>query len=166
MPPWNLTVFLLICSISFSWEDEATRIVTTKEGKLQGKIREFRDDGAVRDQLVGNKVEMFLGVPFAAPPVGSLRFLPPVTSSPWRNVKKAVKFGPVCPQRFPDVKNRTKALLHMSEVQYKDILKIQGELVNESEDCLYLNVYSPVRGKFPTDVEFLPLLLIFFFVQR
>lgn len=48
-------------------------------------------------------VEMFLGIPYATPPVGSLRFMPPVTPTHWRGVRLANRFGPVCPQKLPNL---------------------------------------------------------------
>ena len=47
------------------------------------------------------KVSIFLGIPFATPPTGSLRYMPPVASTPWKGVKDAHRFAPVCPQQFP-----------------------------------------------------------------
>ena len=51
------------------------------------------------------KVAVFLGIPFASPPVGALRFMPPVASSPWKGSMDATRFAPVCPQTFPKVMN-------------------------------------------------------------
>ncbi|XP_025017794.1 cell wall integrity and stress response component 1, partial [Tetranychus urticae] len=48
-------------------------------------------------------VEVFLGVPYATPPIGSLRFMPPVTPTHWRGVKLSNRLGPVCPQKLPDI---------------------------------------------------------------
>lgn len=45
-------------------------------------------------------VEVFLGIPYAAPPVGSLRFMPPMTPTHWRATKMVNKFSPVCPQKL------------------------------------------------------------------
>ena len=46
-------------------------------------------------------VEAFLGVPYAQPPVGNLRFLPPVSPAHWRGVRLADRLAPVCIQRLP-----------------------------------------------------------------
>jgi para-nitrobenzyl esterase len=75
-----------------------------------GPIRGFSDDG----------VRTFLGIPYAAPPVGKLRWQPPREVAPWRNVRPTTRFGNSCPQ--PKRRN---------DPAYK-------------EDCLYLNVWSPV----------------------
>ena len=63
--------------------------------------------------------QAFLGIPFAAPPVGSLRFAPPAPATGWQTVRDATQAGPICPQ---------------------DSLPGAGR---QSEDCLNLNVYAP-----------------------
>jgi para-nitrobenzyl esterase len=62
----------------------------------------------------------FLGVPYAAPPVGELRWKPPVPTAKWTGVRKAEAYGPVCPQQP------------------------QGWLpyIEGQEDCLYLNIWT------------------------
>lgn len=64
-------------------------------------------------------VTAYLGLPFAAPPVGSLRWKPPAPVVPWTGVRDATAFSPACMQK-------TRA---------------PQEAV--SEDCLYLNVWTP-----------------------
>ena len=87
------------------------------------------------------------GLPFAMPPTGSLRFMPPSTVSPWREVRPATEFGPVCPQVTPQIKNISAALATMSQARIRTLQQILPKLVNQSEDCLYLNVYAPYSGK-------------------
>lgn len=58
-----------------------------------------------RKGSVGN-VEAFLGVPYAAPPVGSLRYLPPASPGPWPGIRPAVHLSPACPQQYPHLTNR------------------------------------------------------------
>ena len=61
------------------------------------------------------KVAVFLGIPFASPPMGSLRFMPPVASSPWKGAKNANRFAPVCPQEFPkEMNNRLDKIKYSS----------------------------------------------------
>ncbi|KAI1322635.1 alpha/beta-hydrolase [Xylariaceae sp. FL0255] len=72
-----------------------------------------------------NGTRAFLGVPFAAPPVGDLRWCPPERPHPWTGIRRCHKFGPSCPQ-VPAPSNS---------------LFFGGE-TNFSEDCLYLNIYT------------------------
>ena len=68
---------------------------------------------------------VFKKVPFAKPPVGDLRFRQPVLHGPWNGTLDATSFGPSCIQQFdPQAK------------QYLPNL-------NQSEDCLHLNIYAP-----------------------
>lgn len=72
-------------------------------------------------QGVGNGVaRQFLGIPFAAPPIGALRWRPPAPPTPWQGVRQATAFGNACPQ----------------------LASLQGPASN-TEDCLYLNVFTP-----------------------
>ena len=58
-------------------------------------------DGSSSGQTAWKSVEVFLGVPYATAPIGSLRFMPPVTPTHWRGVRLANKLSHVCPQKFP-----------------------------------------------------------------
>lgn len=116
----------------------STRVVRTKYGPLRGVVL----------QQLHPQVEAFLGVPYATPPVGSLRYMPPVTPSMWRNTRHADSFSPVCPQRPPDIGNRTEALLELPRGRLLYLEKLLPLLVNQSEDCLYLNIYVPVGGEY------------------
>lgn len=80
--------------------------------------------GEVRGVDTG-EILSFLGLPFAAPPVGNLRWCPPQPVAPWEGVRAADAFAPMCPQ--PDAGTR----------------RFDG--IESSEDCLYLNVYVPDR---------------------
>ncbi len=92
-------------------EEQSTEIVDpilTDAGLVSGTV--------VGD--VGEEVRVYKGIPFAAPPVGDLRWKPPQPVEPWEGVLECTDFAPIAPQ------------LTSSEVE-------------QSEDCLYLNVYTP-----------------------
>ncbi len=78
------------------------------------------DDGLVRGTTAGT-VDEFLGIPYAAPPTGNLRWRPPARLASWEGVRDATQFGPSCPQP-------PSPYLPPGPI---------------SEDCLYLNVYAP-----------------------
>ncbi|XP_076372956.1 neuroligin-4, X-linked-like [Tachypleus tridentatus] len=118
-------------------DHESYRVVMTKYGSLKGIIQEFKTNKDLRP------VEVFYSVPYASAPVGSLRFMPPVTPPHWRGIRNASKFGPVCPQTLPDIINHTKALETMPPGRLAYLRRIRPKLLNQSEDCLYLNIYAP-----------------------
>ena len=78
------------------------------------------DHGAVRGAVVGG-VEAFLGIPYAAPPVGALRWRAPQPAKTWRGVLPAGQFRPACPQK--------------AGIDSKRII---------DESCLFVNVERPV----------------------
>ena len=73
-------------------------------------------------------IAIYKGIPFAAPPVGDLRWKPPQPVHPWPGVRHAIGFAPVCPQ--------SQALSTIFGVPPFPM----------SEDCLYLNVWSPAKS--------------------
>jgi len=88
--------------------------VQTKLGKVAGK-----QEGEIR---------AFLGIPFAAPPVGPLRWREPLPAAKWSGIRQATTFGPHCMQApfFEDM-----------------IFRDPGP----SEDCLTLNIWTPAKDK-------------------
>ncbi|EFN84307.1 Neuroligin-4, Y-linked [Harpegnathos saltator] len=124
-----LVLFGLILAISSA--QLSSRIVRTKYGELSGVI-------VTLDRYLEG-VEVFRGVPYASPPIGSLRFMPPVTGALWHSVKVADKFGPVCPQKLPELSDK----MPKGRVEY--LKRLLPYLRNQSEDCLYLNIYAPVQ---------------------
>uniref|UniRef100_A0A182M0J5 Carboxylesterase type B domain-containing protein n=1 Tax=Anopheles culicifacies TaxID=139723 RepID=A0A182M0J5_9DIPT len=117
----------------------AADTIRIKYGSVSGTIEHL--DGRHLDP-----VEAFRGVPYASPPVGNLRFMPPVTGALWSGVKKADRFSPVCPQRLPDIYNETAALERMPRGRLEYLRRLLPYLRNQSEDCLYLNIYVPTQG--------------------
>lgn len=84
------------------------------------------EDGAVRG-VEGDGTRAFLGVPFAAPPVGDGRWRAPQPVQPWAGVRDATRIGSDCTQA----------------IGRRAILGGGGGIVVGSEDCLYLNIYAP-----------------------
>lgn len=79
------------------------------------------------------KVISFKGIPYAAPPVGPLRWKAPEPLARWTGVRNAIAFGNACPQ-----------------LERKEAWAQVGQ---QSEDCLFLNVWRPVKpGKYPVMV--------------
>ncbi|XP_039436963.1 neuroligin-3-like isoform X1 [Culex pipiens pallens] len=117
----------------------SSRIVETKSGAIRGVILELNSKYL-------EPVEVFKAVPYAAPPVENLRYEPPQKLPPWKGTKLADTFGPVCPQNFPDISNRTVALASMPKGRYQHLKRLQPLLANQSEDCLTLNIYVPGSG--------------------
>ena len=99
-------------------------VVTTAGGSILGTVE-------------ASGVHSFKGVPYAAPPVGELRFKEPQPMPPWQGVRKAQAFGPRAMQLpiYSDMKFRSDGM---------------------SEDCLYLNVWAPAKG------NHLPVLVYFY----
>ena len=89
---------------------------TTRTGRLEG----FDHDGVL----------VFKGIPFAAPPVGALRWMPPAKPASWSGTRDARNFGAIAHQ------NRSATGAFMG-------LNMNGEM---SEDCLNLNVWTPGLG--------------------
>lgn len=116
-----------------------SRTVRTKYGDVSGVI-------VTLDSRHLEPVEVFRGIPYASPPLGSLRFMPPVTGALWSGVKIADKFSPVCPQKLPDIYNETAALRRMPKGRLDYLKRLLPYLQNQSEDCLYLNIYAPAQG--------------------
>ncbi|XP_063068169.1 neuroligin 4 X-linked a isoform X2 [Engraulis encrasicolus] len=110
-------------------------IVTTNYGKLRG-IKT-----ALPNEILG-PVEQYLGIPYALPPMGEHRFQPPEPPLSWPGIRNATQFAPVCPQFLED-----RFLLNdMLPVWFTANLDTVVTYVQEqSEDCLYLNVYVPVE---------------------
>jgi para-nitrobenzyl esterase len=87
------------------------------------------DKGEVRGTLTTDgQVRAFKGIPFAAPPVGDLRWQPPQPAASWKDVRDATQFGDHCIQ---------------SGVARDRVFDDPGE----SEDCLTLNVWTPANAK-------------------
>src|SRR5689334_3095676 len=87
------------------------------QGPVGASIHEARVSGGTVTGTVNNGVASFKGIPFAAPPVGQLRWKPPQPVIPWNGLRRSDSFGPPCAQK-------------------------SGNGILGSEDCLFLNVWS------------------------
>ncbi len=99
-----LMLLSLIAGFSIAQQPKPVKV---EDGLLQGKYE--------------NGLSVYLGIPFAAPPVGNLRWRPPQPAAKWQGVREATKFGP-------------------SPIQGS------GGGAGMSEDCLYLNVWTPAKS--------------------
>ncbi|CAK1542417.1 unnamed protein product [Leptosia nina] len=88
--------------------------VTVEEGTLEGQTLENK---------YGKPYHSFEGIPYAVPPLGDLRFKPPQPIQPWSGVKQANQTGSMC-------------------FQY-NLFVVPYPPPEGSEDCLYMNIYSP-----------------------
>lgn len=87
---------------------------------------------------VSDSISVFVtGIPYAEPPIESFRFAPPRSPRPWRGVRHVQDFAPVCPQVLPSLHDDVKP------DRYEYLEKRRLYLRNQSEDCLYLNIYAP-----------------------
>ncbi len=104
-----LVLLLLVMSFILRTANAATSdpsLVRTQQGVVQG--------------VVQSTFRAFLGIPYAAPPVGNLRWKPPQAHAPWSTTLQATKAGSSCPQTATPF----------------------GQ-ASTNEDCLFLNVYTP-----------------------
>ncbi|XP_078611147.1 fatty acyl-CoA hydrolase precursor, medium chain-like [Branchiostoma floridae x Branchiostoma japonicum] len=120
----NATIFLmlLVClwTKASAESDDGGRTVPTASGDVRGTVQYIND-------LPDKPIYTFLGIPYAAPPVGNLRFRAPQPVTPWEGVRDATKLGPFCPQ---------------GQVIFQ-IFPFKFEHHNMDEDCLSLNIETP-----------------------
>ena len=100
-------VLFLTLSIVLAKAQSNSPVVETNKGYIRG--------------LVENNSLVFKGVPYAAAPIGRLRFMPPVAHAAWADTLAATKFGNIAKQ-------------------------VSGGKVTGSEDCLSLNIYAPMAN--------------------
>ncbi|CAM9696464.1 unnamed protein product, partial [Phaeothamnion confervicola] len=128
-----------------AWLNNKRKSVEAKfsDGGVRGRLE--------RDPGTGVAVAVFRGIPYAAPPVGELRWKPPQPAEPWDGVRDASRDGPEAPQLgvdfLPFLREvvekhnfgtvRAKATLHGVRV-LRPLLSARND-----EDCLYLNVRTP-----------------------
>jgi para-nitrobenzyl esterase len=108
-------VACLLAASTTLFASDTTKIKTDK-GKIQGYVSR---DGQIR---------IFKGIPYAAPPVGQLRWKPPQPAAKWHNTRQTTSFGNHCMQ--PNL--------------YDDMIFHDP---GQSEDCLTLNIWTPAKNK-------------------
>lgn len=126
MKPMAAIVLAIMALASCQSKKELGLQVMTQQGLVEG----FADEQGM--------LKMYLGVPFAAAPVGDLRWKAPQPAAPWEGVREAKDFGPDPMQKnvFGDMNFRGNG---------------------RSEDCLYLNIWTPAQYQ----NEGLPVLIYF-----
>ena len=100
------------------------------------QIQNVKATGGQLQGVVADGVASFKGIPFAAPPVGDLRWKAPAPAKPWTGVRKADSYAPGC-------------------MQDPGMLKMMGASARVGEDCLYLNVWTAAK----TAGEKLPVMV-------
>ena len=120
------------------------------ESESASPPRAYVDGETIEGAALGEGVSVFRGIPYAAPPVGDLRWRPPMRHESGGGVRPAIEFGPACPQT-----NSMGAFFGLIAEGYghgadhPDIPRL-GEV---NEDCLYLNVWSAnLSGEEPLPV--------------
>lgn len=116
----SVTLGLLVSFIQISVAAQGP-IVSLKQGSFQGNAT--------------GEIVKFLGMPFAAPPIGNLRFAPPQPPLSSQGVQQATSFGAACFQQSPG----TAQILNVS------VSTILPHPAVVSEDCLFINVVKPAQ---------------------
>ncbi|XP_052022974.1 acylcarnitine hydrolase-like [Apodemus sylvaticus] len=120
-------LLLLLVHVQGQDSAESRPIRNTHTGQVRGSLIHVKDSKA--------GVHAFLGIPFAKPPVGPLRFAPPEDPEPWSGVRDGTSLPAMCLQD-PDVIN----------IEGLKEMKLKLPPVSVSEDCLYLNIYTPAHA--------------------
>lgn len=113
--------FLLLWVLIGKSDTEEDIVITTKNGKVRG----------MNLPVLGGTVIAFLGIPYAQPPLGRLRFKKPQSLSKWSNIWNATKYANSCYQN--------------TDQSFPGFLgsEMWNPNTDLSEDCLYLNVWIP-----------------------
>ncbi|XP_076961849.1 pyrethroid hydrolase Ces2e-like isoform X3 [Callospermophilus lateralis] len=130
LPAWLILVAygLLMLLIQGQGQDSVSPIRTTHTGQVRGSLIHVKGTDA--------EVHTFLGIPFAKPPLGPLRFAAPEPPEPWSGVRDGTSHPAMCLQNA-DIMN-TEAL---------NLQSINWPPIPMSEDCLYLSIYAPPHAR-------------------
>jgi len=134
-----LLVLSLCLLVYGSAAAEPGPIVAVEGGEIQGS---FEADG---------EIAVFKGIPYAAPPVGELRWKPPQTVTPREGTRDATRFASICPQAHDNENDFFGRMIDGQGMGWfrKALFKLAVGVSSEetqSEDCLYLNVRTANLG--------------------
>ncbi|KAJ7713004.1 Alpha/Beta hydrolase protein [Mycena metata] len=101
------------------------------------------DAGMFTGKVGSPNTQSFLGIPFAQPPIGDLRFRLPVANSAYNGTHSATAFGPACPQQAVELPILTGL---PAEVVDDVVNSIYGIVFPSAEDCLTINVIKPATA--------------------
>ncbi|HEV3078132.1 MAG TPA: carboxylesterase family protein, partial [Gemmataceae bacterium] len=116
------------------WLFAATVIAAMHTASAASAPQVLTESGALSGRF-DHGLSVYKGVPFAAPPVGDLRWRPPAAVAPWAGIREADTFAPACMQEGVSMPGETPPTV--------------------SEDCLYLNIWTPAKNA----TEHLPVIV-------
>ncbi|XP_014788401.1 acetylcholinesterase, partial [Octopus bimaculoides] len=113
--------YIFIISLLITYVHAEDPVIDTTTGKINGSTISVQNFD----------LDVFLGIPFAKPPVGNLRFRRPETIEKWSGIKETKKYGSSCEQF----------------IESNDAADADSWKNNLSEDCLYLNIWAPTEAR-------------------
>ncbi|XP_052022977.1 pyrethroid hydrolase Ces2e [Apodemus sylvaticus] len=119
---------VLLLVLHVQGQDSASPIRNTHTGQVRGSLAHIKDTDIA--------VHTFLGIPFAKPPLGPLRFAPPEAPEPWSGVRDGTTHPNMC--------------LQNDDLMGSEDMKMMKSIlppISISEDCLYLNIYAPTHAQ-------------------
>ncbi|MGB0906246.1 MAG: carboxylesterase/lipase family protein [Maricaulaceae bacterium] len=140
--------FLTLCSSG----DKSSPVIDTPQGPLQGTISKAG-------------IANFKGIPYAAPPVGDLRWRAPEAPITWTDTRQATEFSPICMQPLDGTEEGIFDIiingLGLSKVKKFLIGRVVASMPKPetSEDCLYLNVRTPALDASGESTNALPVMV-------
>ncbi|KAI0804506.1 alpha beta-hydrolase [Irpex lacteus] len=127
-------LFLLPLSLSL-W---VTTVLCSTLASASTSPPQVKLDQATFTGINNGSTNKFLGIPFAKPPTGDLRFRLPLPNDPYTGLFNATAFGPVCPQQ-----NVTYTIPDNIAPEARAVLEASGSSLTDAEDCLTINVWQP-----------------------
>lgn len=135
---WDLRFTLWVLSFASVVVQMEGQVYSPTVNTRYGKLRGVRVP--LPSEILG-PVDQYLGVPYAAPPIGEKRFMPPEPPPSWSGIRNATHFSPVCPQ---NIHNAVPEI--MLPIWFTSNLDIVATYIQDpNEDCLYLNIYIPTE---------------------